>query len=49
MLKRDYNHSKKDLWNRMTGNVPDLTNLVVNGGGYPTAQWTTDELDIEPL
>ena len=49
LKERDYNHSKKELWNRMTGNTPDLNNpKVVNSGGYPTAQWTTDELDIEP-
>ena len=33
----------------MTGNIPDLTNpKVVNGYVYPIAQFTTDELDIEP-
>ena len=51
LKERDYNNSKKDLWNRMTGNVPELNdpgNANGNINTYPNAHFTTAELGIEP-
>ena len=51
LKERDYDASKKDLWNRMTGNTPDLNNPGNTNGNinsYPNSQFTTAELDIEP-
>ena len=49
--ERDFNKSKKDLWNRMTGNIPELNNPGnVNGNvnTYPNVFWSRADLDIEP-
>ena len=49
--ERDYNDVKKKLWNRMTGNIPELNdpgNANGNINTYPNVQWSTAELDIEP-
>ena len=51
LKERDYNNSKKDLWNRMTGNVPELNNPGNTNGNintYPNVQWSNASLDIEP-
>ena len=51
LKERDYNHSKKDLWNRMTGNIPsiyDPANANGNVNVYPNVQFTDGSLDIEP-
>ena len=51
LKERDYNNSKKDLWNRMTGNVSELNdpgNTNGNINTYPNVQWSTASLDIEP-
>jgi len=49
--ERDYNKSKKDLWNRMTGNVREL-NDPANANGriniYPNVFFDGTNLDIEP-
>ena len=49
--ERDYNNSKKNLWNRMTGNIPELNDPANANGNintYPNVQWSTANLDIEP-
>ena len=33
MKERDFSTEKKDLWNRMTGNIPEL-NDPANANGY---------------
>ena len=51
LKERDYSDVKKKLWNRMTGNIPDLNDPGNSNGNintYPNTQWSTDELDIEP-
>jgi hypothetical protein len=51
LKERDSSITKKNLWNRMTGNTPEFTdpgNANGNVNSYPNTQWTTDELDIEP-
>lgn len=51
LKERDYSDSKKDLWNRMTGNTVELNNPGNANGNinsYPNTQWSTDALDIEP-
>ncbi len=51
LKERDYSDSKKDLWNRMTGNIVELNNPGNANGNinsYPNTQWSTDALDIEP-
>ena len=51
LKERDYSNSKKTLWNRMTGNIPELNdpgNSNGNINSYPNCQWSTDALDIEP-
>jgi len=51
LKERDYNDAKKNLWNRMTGNISEFTdpgNANGNINAYPNAQWTTAELAIEP-
>ena len=51
LKERDYSGAKKDLWNRMTGNIVELNNPGNANGNinsYPNCQWSTDALDIEP-
>jgi len=51
LKERDYDNAKKDLWNRMTGNVPELNDPANANGNintYPNAYFSTGELDIEP-
>lgn len=51
LKERDYNHSKKDLWDRMVGNIPSLydpANANGNVNVYPNVQFSDGSLDIEP-
>ena len=51
LKERDYNNSKKNLWNRMTGNISELNDPANANGNintYPNVQFSTGELDIEP-
>ena len=51
LKERDYSNVKKDLWNRMTGNIPELNdpgNAHGNINAYPNTQWSTATLGIEP-
>ena len=51
MKERDFDDTKKKLWNRMTGNIKELNdpgNTYGNINSYPNTQWSTDNLDIEP-
>jgi len=51
LKERDYSNVKKDLWNRMTGNIPELNdpgNAHGNVNAYPNTQFSTATLDIEP-
>jgi hypothetical protein len=50
LKERDFNNSKKDLWNRMTGNIPELNNPAFTGNRvnvYPNAMYV-DETGIIP-
>lgn len=50
LKERDYPKEKKELWNKMTGNVPELTNPDNCNGRinvYPHAQYI-DETGVEP-
>ena len=49
--ERDYSNSKKDLWNQMTGNIPEINdpaNAHGNINVYPNCHFTEAGLDIEP-
>jgi hypothetical protein len=49
--ERDYTTEKKNLWNRMTGNISELNDPANSNGSintYPNVQWTSDSNDIEP-
>jgi|TARA_B110000483_G_scaffold234039_1_gene303583 hypothetical protein len=42
LKERDFSNSKKDLWNRMTGNIPELNNPSFSGNRvnvYPNAMY----------
>lgn len=45
LKERDFNHSKKELWNRMTGNTTQLNNPAFSGNRvnvYPNAMYVDD-------
>ena len=49
--ERDFNKSKKDLWNRMTGNTPELNNPGNANGNintYPNVFFSDANFAIEP-
>jgi len=51
LKERDFSEEKKNLWNRMTGNISDINDPANSNGNintYPNVQWTTDEYSIEP-
>ena len=51
LKERDYSQSKKDLWDRMTGNIVELNDPGCANGNvntYPTTFFSESELDIEP-
>ena len=48
--ERDFTNAKKDLWNRMTGNVPEINDPANANGNinvYPNAMYI-DESGVEP-
>jgi len=50
LKERDFSNSKKDLWNRMTGNIPELNNPAFSGyrvNVYPNAMYV-DETGVIP-
>tara|TARA_B100001059_G_scaffold48770_1_gene41748 strand:+ start:18030 stop:19676 length:1647 start_codon:yes stop_codon:yes gene_type:complete len=50
LKERDFSNSKKDLWNRMTGNIPELNNPAFSGNRanvYPNAMYV-DETGVIP-
>jgi hypothetical protein len=50
LKERDFTREKKDLWNKMTGNVPDLHSPDMTNGRvnvYPSAQYI-DSTGVEP-
>lgn len=51
MKERDFSTEKKDLWNRMTGNVKELNdpgNANGNINSYPNTLFTSNSLSPEP-
>lgn len=51
LKERDYSQSKKDLWDRMTGNIVELNDPGCANGNvntYPTTFFSESDLDIEP-
>ena len=51
MVDRDFTAEKKDLFNKMTGNVPELhdpANINGRANSYPTAFYTTNQVGTEP-
>ena len=51
LVERDFESAKKDLYYKMTGNIPELNdpaNALGRGGHYPNAyKYTTDEADYQ--
>jgi hypothetical protein len=51
LVERNFNGSQRDLYNRMTGNVPELNNPAAfssNNGKYPNAFYTGNQAGIDP-
>ena len=51
LVRRDFNGAKKDLFYRMTGNVPELNdpaNAGAHKGSYPNAYYTDSPAGAEP-
>lgn len=51
MVDRDFNAEKKDLFYKMTGNIPELNNPSVAYGrtnSYPSASFTPETVGAEP-
>ena len=51
LVQRDFNNVKKDLYNNMTGNIPELNdpgNSNGNGNIYPNAYYTNNPIGPEP-
>jgi len=51
LVQRDFNNSKLDLYNKMTGNIPELNdpgNANGNVNAYPNAYYTTNPVGPEP-
>ena len=49
MVQRDFNNTRKDLYNRMTGAVPELNNPAsLYGGKYPNAYYTDNIAGPQP-
>ena len=49
--ERDFNKSKKNLWDKMTGNTSEFNDPANSNGNintYPNAHFTESGLDIEP-
>lgn len=48
-VQRDYTSEKKQLFDKMTGNIPDLVSPEnVHYGYYPNAEYTTSAVGAEP-
>jgi hypothetical protein len=48
LVERDLNGTKKELWNRMVGNLKELNepaNALNRGGNYPNAYWNSDVVE----
>ena len=51
LVQRDFNNCKKDLFNKMTGNIPefnDPANFANRNGGYPNAIATQNSIGVDP-
>jgi hypothetical protein len=51
MMERDFSQIKKDLFNKMTGNVPELNNPANSFNRYdvyPNASWQSNNVGAEP-
>ena len=50
MKERDFSKAKKDLWDRMTGNIKELNDANSNGNinVYPNVSFTNEGVNIEP-
>ena len=50
MVERDFDNTKKDLFNRMTGNVPELYDPAkcTNNGYYPNVHTENTEITMNP-
>jgi hypothetical protein len=51
MVERDFTSTKKDLYKKMTGNIPDLNDpasVFENAGTYPSAYYTPNTAGAEP-
>lgn len=51
LVQRDFNTQKKELYNRMTGNIPELynpSNSFGNSNIYPNTTYTTNTAGAEP-
>lgn len=51
MVERDFNTDKKKLFNKMTGNVPELydpANSYANNGNYPSSFYTSNPQGSQP-
>ena len=51
LVERDLNGTKKELWNRMVGNLKELNDpaTALNRlGDYPNAYWNAGYVDVEP-
>lgn len=51
MVDRDFSAEKKDLFNKMTGNIADLNDPATThgrGNSYPSAAYTTNAAGAEP-
>lgn len=51
MVDRDFSTTKKDLFNKMTGNIPELydpANVHGRSNNYPSASYTSNSAGAEP-
>ena len=51
MVERDFSSVKKELFNKMTGNIPQLydpANINGRANSYPTSFYTTNQVGSEP-
>jgi len=51
MVERDFTSEKKDLFNNMSGNIPELfdpTNAYTRQNTYPSAYYTSNSVGAEP-
>jgi hypothetical protein len=48
MIERDFTDTKKNLYNIMTGNTPELNNPATSRSAYPSAYYTSNSVGAEP-